>query len=89
MTLRERAARAGFQIFLESDSTRFVGKFQNNVEAPWPTASGMGAPAVIVGNQLGGNIGRDAGVVARGLRFASQDIDETLASNHTTMDAKL
>ena len=37
MTLRKRAARSGFQIFLKSNRASFVSELNRQIELPWAT----------------------------------------------------
>jgi hypothetical protein len=84
VALREGVTGTGFEIALERHSSFLVGELNDNVDMPWAPSRRVHASAVVVSRESREHIRSDAGVVASGVTFALQDVDESLGPEHDT-----
>jgi hypothetical protein len=78
MALRERSARARFQVALEADGRGFVGEVKSHHDCPRPVACRVAASPAVVGVETSLEVVRDADV--RETRFwqTPKNVDDVL-----------
>ena len=76
--LGERSSRTGLEVAFEPKRRRFVGKLDRHNDVPRSMANGVAAGTIVVPVEAFVHIARDTDVVASGIAFAAQNVDEPL-----------
>ena len=80
--LRERSARAGFQVALEADGSLLIRELNDNVKLPRSAKGGMWTAPSVVGRQPRFHIRRKTDIQVRVFVCVFQYVDKSLIAGH-------